>query len=170
MKTTKEKKASIIKDINKLILNSVSTTIIDYSKVTSLELKKIRQDLFNRNIKAKVLKNNLIKKSLIETDNNKLLPYINGQILLIFSDSEISEPLKIIKNYSSKNDNLKIRATYVYGKIFSNIDIQKIINLKSKEQELFNLIYGLKTPIIRLAQMLNNLLKTKKNGENDENK
>jgi large subunit ribosomal protein L10 len=170
MKTTKEKKASIIKDINNLILNSVSTTIIDYSKVTSLELKKIRHDLFNKNIKAKVLKNNLVKKSLIETDNNKLLPYINGQILLLFSNNEISEPLKIIKTYSSKNDNLKIRATYVYGKIFSNIDIQKIINLNSKEQELFNLIYGLKTPIVRLAHILNNLLTMKKNGENNENK
>lgn len=170
MKTTKEKKASIIKDINNLILNSVSTTIIDYSKVTSLELKKIRRDLFNKNIKAKVLKNNLVKKSLIETDNNKLLPYINGQILLLFSNNEISEPLKIIKTYSSKNDNLKIRATYVYGKIFSNIDIQKIINLNSKEQELFNLIYGLKTPIVRLAHILNNLLTMKKNGENNENK
>ncbi len=170
MKNTKEKKASIIKDINNLILNSVSTTIIDYSKVTSLELKKIRKDLFNKNIQAKVLKNNLIKKSLIETDNTKLMPYISGQIILIFSNNEISEPLKIIKNYSLKNDNLKIKATYVYGKIFSSIDTQKIINLNSKEQELFNLMYGLKTPMIRLVILLSNLLKTKKNGENDENK
>ena len=170
MKNTKEKKASIIKDINNLILNSVSTTIIDYSKVTSLELKKIRKDLFNKNIQAKVLKNNLIKKSLIETDNTKLMPYISGQIILIFSNNEISEPLKIIKNYSLKNDNLKIKATYVYGKIFSSIDTQKIINLNSKEQELFNLIYGLKTPMIRLVTLLSNLLKTKKNGENNENK
>lgn len=170
MKTTKEKKTHIIKEINDLITKSISTTVIDFSKVTSLELKQVRKALFNKNIKAKVLKNNLTKKALIETENNKLLPYINGQILIIFSDFEISEPLKIIKTYSSKNDNLKIRATYVYGKIFSNIDIQKIINLNSKEQELFNLIYGLKTPIVRLAHILNNLLTMKKNGENNENK
>lgn len=79
MKTTKEKKKNIIKEINNLLINSVSTTILDYSKVTSLELKHIRKALFNKNIKAKVLKNNLIKKALNETANDKLLPYIHGQ-------------------------------------------------------------------------------------------
>lgn len=169
MKTSKEKKAHIIKEINDLITKSISTTIIDFSKVTSLELKQIRKALFNKNIKAKVLKNNLTKKALIETKNNTLLPYINGQILIIFSDFEISEPLKIIKNFNLKNENLKIKATYVYGRIFENTEIQKIINLKSKEQELQKLIYSLKTPMIRLVQTLNTLIKIK-NGEKNENK
>ena len=171
MKTTKEKKKNIVKDINNLLANSVSTTILDYSKVTSLELKHIRKALFNRNIKAKVLKNNLIKKALNETENNKLLPYVRGQILIIFSNSEISEPLKIIKDFNSKNENIKIKATYLYGRIFENKDIQKIIRLNSKEQELQNLIYSLKISIIRLAQILNNLIQIKnnENGEKNEN-
>lgn len=168
MKTTKEKKTHIIKEINTLLMKSISTTIIDYSKVTSLELKQIRKALFNKNIKAKVLKNNLTKKALIETENNKLLPYITGQILIIFSDFEISEPLKIIKIFNSKNENLKIKATYLYGKVFETAEIHKIVNLRSKEQELQKLIYSLKTPIIRLVQILNNLIKIK-NGEKNEN-
>lgn len=171
MKTTKEKKKNIIKEINNLLINSVSTTILDYSKVTSLELKHIRKALFNKNIKAKVLKNNLIKKALNETANDKLLPYIHGQILIIFSNFEISEPLKIIKDFNSKNKNIKVKATYLYGRIFENKDIQKIIRLNSKEQELQNLIYSLKISVIRLAQILNNLIKIKnnENGEKNEN-
>ncbi|HIH2763014.1 MAG TPA: 50S ribosomal protein L10 [Candidatus Azoamicus sp.] len=168
MKTTKEKKTHIIKEINTLLVKSISTTIIDYSKVTSLELKQMRKALFNKNIKAKVLKNNLTKKALIETENNKLLPYITGQILIVFSDTEISEPLKIIKKFNSKNENLKIKATYLYGKVFETTEIHKVVNLRSKEQELQKLIYSLKTPIIRLVQILNNLIKIK-NGEKNEN-
>lgn len=172
MKTTKEKKAHIIKEINNLIKNSVSTTIIDYSKVTSLELKYIRKALYDKNIKAKVLKNNLIKKALKETANDNLLPYITGQILIIFSDIEISEPLKIIKSFNLKNENIKIKAAYIYGKVFANKEIQKAINLNSIEQELINVTYSLKMPIIRLVITLKSLIKIKndENGENNENK
>lgn len=169
MKNTKEKKKYIITEINNLLLNSVSTTILEYSKVTSLELKHIRKALFNKNIKAKVLKNNLIKKALTETENGKLLPYVHGQILIIFSNSEISEPLKIIKDFNSKNKNIKIKATYLYGRIFENKDINKIIRLNSKEQELQNLIYSLKISVIRLAQILNNLIKIKNNETGEKN-
>lgn len=171
MKTTKEKKKNMIQEINNLLTNSVSTTIIDYSKVTSLELKHMRKALFNKNIKAKVLKNNLTKKALNETNNNKLLPYINGQILIIFSNSEISEPLKIVKKFNSKNENVKIKATYLYGRVFENKDIQKIINLNSKEQELENLVYSLKIHVIRLVQILNNIkkIKNEENGEKNDN-
>ena len=169
MKNTKEKKKNIITEINNLLLNSVSTTILEYSKVTSLELKHIRKALFNKNIKAKVLKNNLIKKALTETENGKLLPYVHGQILIIFSNSELSEPLKIIKDFNSKNKNIKIKATYLYGRIFENKDINKIIRLNSKEQELQNLIYSLKISVIRLAQILNNLIKIKNNETGEKN-
>jgi large subunit ribosomal protein L10 len=160
MKNTKEKKKNIITEINNLLLNSVSTTILEYSKVTSLELKHIRKALFNKNIKAKVLKNNLIKKALTETENGKLLPYVHGQILIIFSNSELSEPLKIIKDLIQKITILKLKRRIYMGE-YLNKDITKIIRLNSKEQELQNLIYSLKTSVIRLAQILNNLIKLK---------
>lgn len=167
MKKLNEKKQRIFNEINNLISNSISTTIINYSNITSLELKYLRQTFFKKNITAKVLKNNLVKKALINTENDKLIPYLSGQILIIFSNNDVSDPIKIIKNFSLKNNNFKIKATCIYGKVFTNDGIQKIINLKSKEDEIYNIIQQLKMPIVKLILILKTLTTLKKGDQND---
>lgn len=169
MKKINERKAALLKEINDLSNKSLSITIVDYSKITSLELKQIRKKLFAKNFKTKVFKNKLTQKAIINTNNNTLSSYITGQILMIFSESEISEPLKIINYFTSKNANLKIKATCVYGKVFINENLKKITNLNSTDDQLCNLIYTIKYPIIKLSQILN-LIITNKKGDQNENK
>lgn len=168
MKKILEKKINIVKQINNLSSNSISTAIVEYSKTTSLEIKHLRKALFEKKITAKVIKNTLIKKALINTNNYSLTPHVNGQILMIFSDSEISEHIKIVKDFNTKNSNFKIKAVCIYGKVFIADDIQKIINLNSKETEIYNLMTYLKMPLIKLLHALTIIIQNKK-GENNDN-
>jgi large subunit ribosomal protein L10 len=160
MKNTNKKKISLITEINNLSSESISTTVIDYTKVTSLELKQLRKALFNKDIKAKILKNTLTKKALLNSQK-ELIPYINGQTLLVFSKTEISIPIKIIKDYAQKATNLKIKAIYVYGKIFKDEGIQQIINLKSKEHEITKIIKYIEMPISKLINVLKIIIEKK---------
>lgn len=161
-----EQKQKIVNEIATLISNSISLTLVDYSKITSLEIKKLRKSLIEKNIKIKVFKNNLTKKALL---NNKdiLIPYVNGQIFIIFNNTENNESLKMINDLGLKNNTFKIKTIYLYGKIFINEDIKKIINLKNKESELEKLILCLKMPIIKLLYILKKLIEIKKGESND---
>lgn len=161
-----EQKQKIVNEIATLISNSISLTLVDYSKITSLEIKKLRRSLIEKNIKIKVFKNNLTKKALL---NNKdiLIPYVNGQIFIIFNNTENNESLKMINDLGLKNNTFKIKTIYLYGKIFINEDIKKIINLKNKESELEKLILCLKMPIIKLLYILKKLIEIKKGESND---
>lgn len=168
MKKLTEKKINSLNEIKDLISNSISTTIIDYSKITSLDLKYLRKALHKRNFKAKVLKNTLIKKVLKEKNIHELNQYLTGQNLIIFSENQISEPIKIIKDFNKKNDKFKIKAAYVYNKIFINDGIQKIINLESKEDELISLINTLRMPIVKFNSLLK-IITEKLEGEKNDN-
>lgn len=167
MKNIIKRKASLIKEISDLSTSSISTTLLDYKKVTSLEIKLLRKALLDKDIKAKILKNTLTKKALTNTNNKNLIPYITGQTLMVFSKTDISKPVKIIKEFTSKNDNLKIKAICTYGKIFKDEGIQQIINLKTKEQEISNIVRNIKIPIFNLITVLKIITLTKKGEHND---
>jgi len=70
--------------------------------------------------------------------------------------------------FNVKNENIKIKIAYTYGKIFENTEINRIINLNTKEEELYKFIKIIKTPIIKFTKTIDSLIKIK-NGENNEN-
>ncbi len=164
-----KQKSTMLNEINELVSNSVSTTVINYSKTTSLEIKLLRKELFNNNLKIKVLKNTLTKKALVNTTKKDLIPYITGQILIIFGQDEVFNHINLVNNFNKKNNNLKIKAIYIYNKLFINDDIKKIINLNSKETEIYNIITSIKTPLTLLINILKVLTQTKI-GEQNVNK
>lgn len=161
MKKILNKKIIMLNEINELLSNSISTAIVNYAKTKSLDIKLLRKELFNNNLKIKVLKNTITKKALINTSSSDLIPYIKGQILMIFSANDVSKHIKIIDNFNKRTNSLKTKAVCVYGKIFIDNEIQKIRNLNSKETEIYNIITTINTPLILLANILKVLIKTK---------
>lgn len=150
MKQSLRKKEQTIKKTNDLFATSLLTTIVEYKCVKSLEMKLIRQELFKNDIQLKIIKNTLAKRAILNTLNKTLIDNITGQIIIIFSKKEICLPLTILQKFIKNNINLKIKALCLYGKFFSNEEINKIINLPTKKQALLTLITLLRSPLITI--------------------
>ena len=160
MKNNIEKKKNIISEIELITKNTISTILIDYSKIKSLDINIIRKNLFDKNIIIKVLKNNLAKKAFINTHNKILNNYLKGQILLIFiNENEIKLIKKIIK-LKNEYDEFKIKFIHLYNKLFKNEDLTYLENLPEKPLSLVNFIRKIKLPLIILIKQLN-IIKTK---------
>lgn len=155
MKENLKKKINIIKDVSILADNSVSIIIMDYSKLTSLEIKYIRQALFKKKINTKVLKNTLAKKIFQNTNNHLLNNYMTGQTMIIFSKTDISSPIKILNELKKNYTNIKIKSISIYNRIFSEKNIQEIIDLPNKDLALYRFITCLKLPLINFIKNLN---------------
>lgn len=154
MKKILEKKQELIKKINLLAEKSISTMIIDYSKIKSIEIKYIRKSLHEKKINVKVLKNTIAKKALTNTQNEKLCKDLIGQTLLIFSENDIVTPIKTINKLKKKYNNIKIKSICIYSNLFSGKHINDLINLPTKKQAIANLNIKLKLPIIKLINYL----------------
>lgn len=155
MKENLKKKITIINDVSNLAENSIAIIIIDYAKLTSLEIKYIRQALFKQNIKAKVLKNTLAKKIFQNTNYNLLNNYMIGQTMIIFSKNEISSPIKILNDLKRKYTNIKIKSICIYNRLFFEKNIKELIELPSKELALYKFVTCLKLPLIQVINNLN---------------
>jgi len=154
MKTNTEKKTNILKEITLLAKNSISTIIINYSNIKSLELKYFRKSLFDNKIKAKVLKNTLAKKAFQKTINEKLSKDITGQTLAIFSDNDITSPIKIVNEFRNKYNEIKIKSICIHGTLFSEKNINELINLPNKKNAIIKLNTYIKLPILNMINYL----------------
>ncbi len=149
-----KKKKKTIKAINILANNSISTIIVDYSRIKSLDFKYIRRTLFVKNIDTKVLKNSLAKKGFEKTKNEALTKNFAGQIFTIFSKEKISLPIKIINNLQKDFNNLQVKSICVHGKLFSKHDIKKLINLPNKKYIIVKFAKCLKLPMINIINCI----------------
>jgi len=155
MKTNLKKKINIVNDVSQLAENSISTTIIDYSKLTSLEIKYIRKSLFEKNIKVKVLKNTLAKKIFQNTNNHVLTDYLIGQTMIVFSEDDISNPMKILSELKKEYTNIKIKSICVYNQLFFEKNMTNLINLPNKTQALSKFVICIKFPLKKIVNNLN---------------
>ena len=161
MKNNIEKKKNIISEIELITQDTVSTILIDYSKIKSLDINIIRKSLFDKNIIIKVLKNNLAKKAFINKNNTVLNNYLKGQILLIFINGNEIQLIKKIIKLKNEYDEFKIKFIYLYNKLFKTEDLNYLEMLPEKTLSISNFIKKIKLPLIILIKQLD-ILKNKK--------
>jgi len=169
-------KKETINEINSLANSSTLIAILDFSNVTSLELKNIRKNFFGTDVKIKVVKNTLVKKSLKNTKNKFLSNYIYGQNLIIFSENNIKEPIDFIYKFQ-KNKKLNIKNICINGKLFPVENINELVELPDRKELLMQLISSFRLPFIEVIKRLNYyqskfviLLKLIKKGVKNDNK
>lgn len=165
-----DKKKKIITEINKYSSEAIFTSIIEYKGTKSIDMKYLRKECHENNIIIKVVKNTLATIAFKNTINEKISNDFKNQVLIIFSNNNISTPIKLINNYIKKNKgNLKIKKICLYGKLIENENIDFLINLPDRDTAIYNLISTIQAPIKNLLSLLNlpcfnliNLMKLKK--------
>lgn len=146
------RKEKIIHEIQHLLHVKLITAVVNFSKVTSFDLKVIRQELKRQDICLKVVKNTLVKKALTNINNNELINYISGQKLLVFSN-ELKSLVQVLQHISKLHNNFKVSCLYLYGRIYFD-DYYELGDIGTIEDVLIKLIFVLKTPIIKFINSI----------------
>lgn len=152
------KKEKILEDINYLSKNSISTIIIDYSRIKSTEMKYIRKSFFENKIDIKVFKNTLLKKCFTNTKNEVLCDNLKGQTLVVFSKIDAILPLKIINDFIKDYEEIKVKSICIYGNVFSKKNIDELINLPNKDTSLIKFKISMIMPLLKFNNSLKFML------------
>lgn len=154
-----KKKIEIVKNLkNKLSSNCFY--IIDSNGLKVKEINQFRRKCFEKKIFYKVIKNTLIKKALKELKYKEFdFKVLKGFSSILITDNTNSNlPAKIIDNFRKTNNTQKpiLKIAFVGDELFiGNDSLVKLINIKSKNEIIYEIILLLKSLFYKVLDLLN---------------
>jgi large subunit ribosomal protein L10 len=161
IKMTREEKTAAIEDLREKFSNASFFYLADSSALTVAQINILRGKLHEQGMNLKVVKNTLARKAMEaaasdSTNFEGLYDSLHGPTAIIFTEIANS-PAKILKAFRKEKDvdRPKLKAAYIDSAIYVGDDqLDTLVNLKSKEDLLGELIGLLNSPMSNLLSQL----------------
>ena len=156
----KELKEQVILDIKANLAQYPNFYITDIAGLNAQQTSTLRRDCFNEGIKLTVVKNTLLHKVIKDAQNSEmdlLVPALEGNTALMYTEAP-AVPAKLIKKYNKAgNEKPALKAAYAQECAFVGADkIEELINIKSREELIGQIIGMFQSPIQSVLSALQN--------------
>ena len=156
----KEMKEQVIAAIKANLAQYPNFYVVNIEGLNAEETASLRRDCFNEGIKLTVVKNTLFHKVIKDTENAEmelLAPALEGNTAIMYCEGP-AVPAKLIKKYNKAgNEKPALKAAYVQECAFVGADkLEELVNIKSKEDLLGEIIGMLQSPIQNVISALQN--------------
>ena len=156
----KEMKEQVIAAIKANMAQYPNFYITDIAGLNAEETSKLRRDCFNEGIKLTVVKNTLFHKVIKDAQNSEmdlLVPTLEGNTAIMYTEAP-AVPAKLIKKYKKAGaEKPALKAAYVQECAFVGADkLEALINIKSREELIGNIVAMLQSPIQNVVSALQN--------------
>ena len=156
----KELKEQVIAAIKANMAEYPNFYITDIAGLNAEETSKLRRDCFNEGIKLTVVKNTLFHKVIKDAQNSELdllVPTLEGNTAIMYCEAP-AVPAKLIKKYNKAGaEKPALKGAYVQECAFVGADkLEALINIKSREELIGNIIAMLQSPIQNVVSALQN--------------
>lgn len=160
----KEEKAQIIENIAAQIAENPNFYLADISGLNAEHTSNLRRACFEKEVKLIVVKNTLLLRALqdIEAEgegiNNEelktLYPTLKGSTAIMFT-AVPSAPAKIIKEFGARLGKPELKSAYLQECAYVGADhLATLVNIKSREELIGEIIALLQSPIQRIVSAL----------------
>ena len=131
-----------------------SVYFTDYLGLDVLEITKLRNEFFAKDVEFMVVKNTLLK---IASNNNKISlseELFSGATAIAISYEEPVAAAKVIKDFNKDYDLPSVKGILFEGDYLPAEEFNKIASLPSKEESITKFAMMIKSPMQDLAMML----------------
>ncbi len=154
------KKKNIIKKLKYNLDKSISIFLIGFKNISCNDLNNLRKKINKLNSFITILRNNLFKLAIKDTDISFLYKYLIGPTILCYSFDDINNIIILLYNYILKYKNiLFLRSVVINKKLIKLKLIKRIIKFKNFKNSLLYFIFYLKN--ISFLRIIRILLKIK---------
>ena len=156
----KELKEQVIAAIKANMAEYPNFYITDIAGLNAEDTSKLRRDCFNEGIKMTVVKNTLFHKVIKDAQNSELdllVPTLEGNTAIMYCEAP-AVPAKLIKKYNKAgSEKPALKGAYVQECAFVGADkLEALINIKSREELIGNIVAMLQSPIQNVVSALQN--------------
>lgn len=153
----REQKKQAVIELTEQVNNATNLYITDSSELNVENINKFRALCYEKNIQFKVVKNTLLKKAFEASDINYegLYDVLVGPTALMFSDTA-NLPAKVLKEFREDADKPLLKAAFIDSEVYLGDEmIKELVNLKSREELIGEVIGLLESPIKNVISGLN---------------
>jgi len=152
---SKDSKKEILQDLIVKLKESKGVVLTDYQGMNVFQISRLRNELKEKRVEFKIVKNTLMEKASEELNVEDLTKDLIGCTAIAFSSDDGVTPARFLKEYYKKNKiDLKIKSGLIDGRVFSAEKIMEIASLPSKDVLIAQMINGVKSPLYSLAFIL----------------
>ncbi len=156
---TKDQKVVAIQEIKDLLQDSKVIYVADLTGLNAAQTSDFRRQAFKNNITIKVVKNTLLEKAMEQiegVDFSEMYNSFVGNTAIMVAETA-NAPAKLIQSFRKKATVPAVKAAYVQETIYvGDENLDTLVNIKSKEEMLGEIIGLLQSPIQRLVSALQN--------------
>ncbi|HQP91641.1 MAG TPA: 50S ribosomal protein L10 [Candidatus Omnitrophota bacterium] len=148
----------VSKELKKKLDGSSDVFLLNYHKLNSADMTKLRKSLKTAGASILVTKNSFMRKALEAANKpTDVLPQIDGPMAMVFVNSDPASVSKVIVDFAKDHEVLSIKGGFLAERMLSSDDIKKIAKLPSREALLGQVASALNAPIAKLASTLNQI-------------
>jgi len=155
---TREEKSIAIEDLTARLADVNVVYLADTSGLDADTTSSLRRACFKAGIKLEVVKNTLLEKAMVASDNDfgDLTSVLKGNTAMMISDTA-NGPAKIIKEFRKKSDKPVLKGAFINQEIYIGDNLlDSLVAIKSKEEVIAEIIGLLQSPAQRVIAALQN--------------
>ncbi len=154
----KKEKVDEVNELREIFKSDCGLIFTDHSGLKAEDAVRVRDRLVEINSYLRIIKNTLalIAAEEVFKDIN-IKEILKGPTSIVVSSKDIISTAKVISDFSEELDALKIKAGILENKLLSSEEMEKLAKLPGRELLLANLAILIKSPIIKLINILGSL-------------
>jgi len=150
-----ELKKNLVKEVSDVLSQAETVLTADYRGLTSNELNEFRKLSRQSDIYVKVVKNNMLKMALKDSEFSTLGEKIIGPQILAVSKNDLGEFAKLIKKFVDDHENITIKSLSYKGNELDVSEVKKLASLPSYDESISMLMSVMQAPIQKLLATMN---------------
>jgi large subunit ribosomal protein L10 len=153
-------KARILKETAENIREVGGLFLADFSGMSVEKLSLLRKKCREQDIRFKVIKNTLLKRSFNERGITDLDPFLNGPTGLVYSPKDSVAPAKILIDFAKEHERPKVKAAVIDGHLFDPTAVAQLAALPSREVLLQQVLGTFIAPMTQFLALIEETLRT----------
>lgn len=154
MSLSLEDKKAVVEHVSSALAGAQAAFVADYRGLTVAQMSALRREARETGVFLKVVKNNLAKRAVRDTDFACLEAHFVGPTALAASEDPVAAA-KLLDKYAKDFEVLTIKVGAMGGSILSEADAKALAKLPSREVLLATLLGTMQAPVAKFVQTLN---------------
>lgn len=158
MSVSKEKKQVKVNELHKKFKSATVGILTNFNGLNVMEMMELRHQLRSVNAELCVVKNTLATRAAEGTSLDHARSAFEGPIAIALGYADPVAPTRIVKKFSDKNEQLRIKLGVIEGRIMDSVKIKFVAQLPEKEVLMAELVSQLQAPIAELTGIFQGML------------
>ena len=154
-----EAKAQAVTEFSDVVVGASSIVLADFSGLDVAAVSDLRRKCRQAGVEYRVIKNTLAKRVITNTPMAPLGVHLAGPNAWAVHKTDQVAAAKVLASFAKDHNKLKIRAGYVDGRVITQMDVEALAKLPSREVLLAQLVGGFQAPMTQMAGAMSALLR-----------